>query len=951
MRFERRWSEELAGGAGLSWRALERAHGDVEVLAPESWTGARVEAWLDWAERLPTDRPPADKGLKPLRAEWSKALDGAPRDWAERLTAWGWAMGMFDRAQDANTFQDELIATILLGLAAPGSRPGAGRRSRIHPLSETTPAARPSKAIDLSATDGPARLAARLAEARSARAAHLGAAAIAARLRGVADAVARCEGEASACADPMRNPALARAVRAAQAAGASDAMIADVLALAESGQEPPATAPAEQPAAETLAVALPGPLLETPVGRTAAFAAWEQAAVRIAFDGADAEALAQAGLASGAALEVSRFIDSEGLDFDGVAALARLWTVALEIEDAVGFAADEDEAARRYAARPLALGLAGVHEAMVAEGLAYDSEVGRAFAAGLTALIAGAGLDASAELAAFAGPCAAFEADRDRCLAGLRRRAEAARPLSETGAAAALLFESALAKAEATGLRNLSVLALVDCPELSLRLGAVSMGAAPWAGPAGLSETADGEVTPVLHEAALAALSRFGADPAAARALALGSRSLDGAPGVSPTALRTKGFTPLELSQVETALLNARRLGDAFTPAILGDGFVRDVLGATAEQLADPAFDTLSLAGFDGPAIADAEAHVLGTGSLAGLEGLSLGQAAVLAPGRDLPLESRLAMMAAMEQFACAPEPMALPLAAGASPVEALALIATAANAGVRAVRIARDRDGRPALTLPPEVEAPARPPPAPEPVERIVERVVEVERTRARRKLPDRRKGYIQKAAVGGHKVYLHTGEYDDGELGEIFIDMHKEGAAFRSLMNNFAIAISIGLQYGVPLEEFVEAFVYTRFEPAGPVTGNDTIRSATSILDYIFRELGVSYLGRDDLADPGELNADGLGRGQLEGVAQTDADQEPQPQDASRFISKGFSRGAAPDNLLFLPSAKRGGTAGSSGVVTDIDICPSCGDLALTRRGGRFSCEACGESSNATG
>jgi ribonucleoside-diphosphate reductase alpha chain len=116
--------------------------------------------------------------------------------------------------------------------------------------------------------------------------------------------------------------------------------------------------------------------------------------------------------------------------------------------------------------------------------------------------------------------------------------------------------------------------------------------------------------------------------------------------------------------------------------------------------------------------------------------------------------------------------------------------------------------------------------------------------------RLPDRRKGYIQKAIVGGHKVYLHTGEYDDGELGEIFIDMHKEGAAFRSLMNNFAIAISIGLQYGVPLEEFVDAFVFTRFEPAGPVTGNDSVKNATSILDYIFRELGVSYLGRTDLA-----------------------------------------------------------------------------------------------------
>jgi ribonucleoside-diphosphate reductase alpha chain len=189
----------------------------------------------------------------------------------------------------------------------------------------------------------------------------------------------------------------------------------------------------------------------------------------------------------------------------------------------------------------------------------------------------------------------------------------------------------------------------------------------------------------------------------------------------------------------------------------------------------------------------------------------------------------------------------------------------------------------------------------------------------------------------VGGHKVYIHTGEYDDGELGEIFIDMHKEGAAFRSLMNNFAIAISIGLQYGVPLDEFVDAFVFTRFEPAGPVTGNDTVKSATSILDYIFRELGVSYLGRDDLgnADPGALNADGLGLGKADAVTA----EEPQP--ASRFISRGFSRGAAPDNLVFLPSAHR---VPGPAVLEAADVCAACGDVAVVRKGAALICDTCG-------
>ena len=124
------------------------------------------------------------------------------------------------------------------------------------------------------------------------------------------------------------------------------------------------------------------------------------------------------------------------------------------------------------------------------------------------------------------------------------------------------------------------------------------------------------------------------------------------------------------------------------------------------------------------------------------------------------------------------------------------------------------------------------------------------------RSKMPDRRKGYIQKVTIGDHKIYLHTGEYDDGKVGEIFIDMNKEGELVKALMNNFAIAISLGLQYGVPLDEFVDAFIETKYEPSGEIKGNDRILSASSILDYIFRELAISYLGREDLAHTPSIN-----------------------------------------------------------------------------------------------
>ncbi len=179
---------------------------------------------------------------------------------------------------------------------------------------------------------------------------------------------------------------------------------------------------------------------------------------------------------------------------------------------------------------------------------------------------------------------------------------------------------------------------------------------------------------------------------------------------------------------------------------------------------------------------------------------------------------------------------------------------------------------------------------------------------------MPDRRKGYTQKAVVGGHKVYLRTGEYDDGRIGEIFIDMHKEGAALRSFINNFAIAVSLGLQYGVPLEEYVDAFTFTRFEPNGPVQGNDSIKFATSILDYVFRELAVSYMGRFDLAhvDPSETNFDAMGRGVDEGKA-------PE-QPSNKYLSKGLTRSRT-DNLVVMRSVAEPQTeARGSGNVTSL-------------------------------
>ncbi|WP_343053197.1 TSCPD domain-containing protein [Brevundimonas lenta] len=466
----------------------------------------------------------------------------------------------------------------------------------------------------------------------------------------------------------------------------------------------------------------------------------------------------------------------------------------------------------------------------------------------------------------------------------------------------------------------------IDDAEAALRLGVTPLAAHD------LFQTADGEVVPRLRPSLADAVARAGGDVEDAERALLGRRTLCGAPAIDHAALRASGFTDVELEGVELALATVGRLEDAFRSPVLDAGFMRDVLGVEADADAD----LLVRLGFSGDEITASGNWVFGHGDLAHWEGAPDHLVGIL---KD-PSGFEASLRAAMEPFSAAPDLQPAELDWAATTSQGARLLADQARNGRRAIRMKRKPAPTTQLLDLPEFtphERERRPEPEARTVERVVEKVIERDRTR--RKLPDRRKGYIQKAAVGGHKVYIHTGEYEDGELGEIFIDMHKEGAAFRSLMNNFAIAISIGLQYGVPLDEFVDAFVFTRFEPAGRVTGNDSIRSATSILDYIFRELGVSYLDRTELAnaDPETLAGDGLGSAGAEGDA-------PETVPAARFISKGFARGAAPDNLVVLPFGQKRGVASEPAMATEAVACPACGDFSLQQRGGGWVCDTCG-------
>jgi ribonucleoside-diphosphate reductase alpha chain len=395
-----------------------------------------------------------------------------------------------------------------------------------------------------------------------------------------------------------------------------------------------------------------------------------------------------------------------------------------------------------------------------------------------------------------------------------------------------------------------------------------------------------------------------------------GRRTLDGAPGAGLERLARAGLPDTALEAVEAAIADGYPLRAALHPAVLGEN---------ARGTAQETLQALGLQDFE-VALADLWAH--GAASFRDVDGLPEAHRAVLADAGDLSSQAVLAMAEAIAPFASA--------------------IAIRLEAPVR------DRDWPTGIACiiapPPAVRPLALPEIAPsEPVR--LPRIEPGHPPRAnasdaeRRRLPDRRKGYIQKSSVGGHKVYLHTGEYDDGSLGEIFIDMHKEGAAFRSLMNNFAIAISIGLQYGVPLEEFVDAFVFTRFEPAGEVKGNDTIRHATSILDYVFRELAVSYLDRGDLAqvDPFAARSDGIGQGAIDAEA------------AVRLMSRGFARRQAPDNLVVLSPRATSGVERApppakprvEDTAYEADPCIECGHFTVQKRGDGLACAACGASS----
>ncbi|RYE27969.1 MAG: vitamin B12-dependent ribonucleotide reductase, partial [Hyphomicrobiales bacterium] len=339
---------------------------------------------------------------------------------------------------------------------------------------------------------------------------------------------------------------------------------------------------------------------------------------------------------------------------------------------------------------------------------------------------------------------------------------------------------------------------------------------------------------------ALRALGYREADIAEIEAYAVGHGSMKQAPGINPGSLRAKGFSDDKIEAIEKGLKSAFDIKFVFNKWTLGEDFLTGTLKVPAEKLSDMSFELLPFLGFSKAEIEAANVHVCGAMTLEGAPHLKTEHYNVFDCAnpcgrigkRYLSVESHIRMMAAAQPFISGAISKTINMPNDATVEDCKSAYMLSWKLALKANALYRDgsklsqplnsalisdEDEEADDAIETLVAAPmaAR---AAQISEKIVERIVErIERKREREKMPDRRTGYIQKATVGGHKVYVHTGEYSDGRLGEIFIDMHKEGAAFRAMMNNFAIAVSLGLQYGVPLEEYVEAFTFTRFEPSG--------------------------------------------------------------------------------------------------------------------------------------
>ena len=731
-----------------------------------------------------------------------------------------------------------------------------------------------------------------------------------------------------------------------------------------------------------------------------------------------------------ASLNLMAFQKEDGsLDIESYEHAVRLWTVTLEISVLMAQFPSKQIAQLSYEFRTLGLGYANIGGFLMAAGHSYDSDEGRAICGALTAVMTGVSYATSAEMAEELGAFPRYAENRDAMLRVIGNHRLAAHgkadgydglsippvPLDHKSCAQTDLKEAAIAAWDRAydlgrkhGYRNAQTSVVAPTGTIGLVMDCDTTGIEPDFALVKFKKLAGGGYFKIINRTVPSALSSLGYSDGQVTEIidyAVGHGTLKNSPGVNHDTLKAKGFTDEVLTALEDGLASSFDIKFAFNKWSLGEEFCKGPLGLTDAQLNNLSFDLLANLGFSKQDISAANTFCCGAMTLEGAPYLKNEHLPVFDCAnpcgrigkRSLSAESHIHMMAAAQPFISGAISKTINMPNNATVEDCKNAYLLSWRLGLKANALYRDGSklSQPLQSallddedLAEEVLEAPRAAATPIIAEKIVERIIE--RVTERDRLPTRRKGYTQKAIVGGHKVYLRTGEYEDGRLGEIFIDMHKEGAAFRSLMNNFAIAISIGLQYGVPLEEFVEAFTFTRFEPSGIVEGNDTIKMATSVLDYIFREVAISYLNRNDLAhaEASDMLPDTLGRGVHEDDGGTNTSTADAIAAIQKVASTGFMRsskllvfsgGAGKSSEKAIQSsaatvsqgeavadsaARVSALAVQTAVVEEVEVrldqiqmakakgyegdaCDECGNFTLVRNGTCMKCVTCGATS----
>ncbi|MBI5809036.1 MAG: vitamin B12-dependent ribonucleotide reductase [Ignavibacteriales bacterium] len=680
-----------------------------------------------------------------------------------------------------------------------------------------------------------------------------------------------------------------------------------------------------------------------------------------------------------ASLNLVKFYNDETQKFDIEAYrhATRLWTIVLEISVLMAQYPSKEIAQKSYEYRTLGLGYANLGSLLMRQGIAYDSKEAFAIAGSLTAIMHMKAYATSAEMAKELGTFPRFEENKDAMLRVIRNHRRAAYNVpkeeyeglsiypvginpeycpSDLLKAAREDADLALQLGEKYGYRNAQVTVIAPTGTIGLVMDCDTTGIEPDFALVKFKKLAGGGYFKIINQSIPPALKKLGYNDEQIKEIvkyAKGAGTLVGCPHINHESLKAKGFTEEVLSKLESILPSVFDITFAFNKYTIGEKFLKENLGFTDEQINDYNFDLLTALGFSRDEIASANDYVSGTMTVEGAPFLKHEDYPVFDCAnkcgkkgtRFIRSEAHINMMAAAQPFISGAISKTINLPNNATIDDVKFAYLHSWKMGVKANALYRDGSklSQPLNTMTEDEVEDLIEKKEQNDIVKIAEKIIH-RYIAKRRKLPDRRTGYTQKVKINGQSVYLRTGEYENGQLGEIFIDMHKEGAAFRSLLNCFAISISLGLQHGVPLEEFVDAFVFTRFEPSGVVSGHKRIKMSTSVIDYIFRELAVTYLGRNDLAhvDDDEKQKSILSVEADYVSEEIVSEKTYEPEDSYVPVEKiklDVQSQSVNNALSHHQKVLRAREAGYTG-----DICPECQSMTMVRNGTCLKCNTCG-------